>query len=71
MEDVDRSCVHVVIIICVIFAILTYMIYPAGILDIAYAELTAGHVVRLTGAVILGVLTIRIFIDILDVFIKR
>jgi len=71
MEDVDRSCVHVVIMIGVIFAVLAYIIFPAGILNIPFAELTAGPVLRLSGAVILGVLTILIFIDVLDVFIKR
>ncbi|MBI4683234.1 MAG: hypothetical protein HY757_09070 [Nitrospirae bacterium] len=71
MEDVDRSCVHVVIIIGVIFAVLVYFIYPAGILDIPSSEMTAGPVSRLTGALILGIVTILIFIDVLNVFIKR
>ncbi len=71
MEDVDRSCVHVVIMIGVIFAVLAYFTCPAGILDIPFTELTAGTVSRLTGAVILGIATILIFIDVLKVFIKR
>lgn len=71
MEDVDRSCVHVVIMIGVIFAVLAYFTYPAGISDIPFTELTAGPVSRLTGAVILGIVTILVFIDVLKVFIKR
>lgn len=71
MEDVDRSCVQAVIVIGLIFAVSAYFMYPAGIFDIPFAELTAGPVLRLTGTVILGVITILIFIDVLDVFIKR
>lgn len=71
MEDVDRSCVHVVIMIGVIFAALAYVSYPAGISDIAFSELTAGPVLRLVGAVILGIASILIFIDVLKVFIRR
>lgn len=71
MEDVDRSCVHVVIIICVIFAGLAYIIYPVGIFNIPITELTAGPVLRLTGAVMIGIVTIRICIDVLKLFIKR
>jgi hypothetical protein len=71
MEDVDRSCVHVVIMIGVMFAVLAYITYPAGILDIPFTALTAGPVLRLTGTLILGIVTILIFIDVLKVFIKR
>ena len=71
MEDVDRSCVHVAIMISVIFALLAYIIYPAGILAIPFTKLTAGPVFRLTGAVISGILAILILIDVQSVFIKR
>lgn len=71
MEDVDRSCVNAVIMIEIIFAVSAYIIYPAGILDVPVAELGPVHFLRLTGAIILGVLTILIFIDVLGVFIKR
>jgi hypothetical protein len=71
MEDVDRSCVHVVIVIGVVLALLAYIIYPSGIGGISFTELTPGAVLRLTGAVVLGLSAILIFIDVLDVFIKR
>ncbi len=71
MEDVDRSCVHAVIMIGVIFAALAYTIWPAGIFNIPFAGLTAGTVLKLAGAAILGIATILIFIDVLKVFIKR
>jgi hypothetical protein len=71
MEDVDRSCVHVVMMIGVVFAVLSYIIFPAGIFDIPFAELTSGPVLRLTGSVIAGGLAILILIDVRAVFIKR
>ncbi|MBI5664575.1 MAG: hypothetical protein HZC49_05765 [Nitrospirae bacterium] len=71
MEDVDRSCVHVVIMIGVILAVLACIIYPAGLFDVPFTELKAGTVLRLTGSVVLGAVTVLIFIDVLKVFIKR
>jgi hypothetical protein len=71
LEDVDKSCAHAVLITGLIFAVLAYLIYPGGISDIPFSELTAGPVIRLTVAVVLGVLSILIFIDVLNVFIKR
>lgn len=71
MEEVDRSCVHAVIMIGVMIAVLACYIYPDGISDVPFAELTSGPVLRLTGAVILGMVTVLVFIDILKVFIKR
>jgi len=71
MEEVDRSCVHVAIMVGVIFAVLSYLIYPPGISDIPFAELTASPVLRISVAIILGMVAILIFIDVLKVFIKR
>lgn len=71
MEDIDRSCVYAVIAAGLVFALLTYIIYPAGIWDVPFSDLTSGRVLRLTGAVILGVLTLLIFIDVINVFRKR
>lgn len=71
MEEVDRSCVHAVIMIGVILAIMACAIYPEGIFDVPFTELKAGPVLRLTGAIILGTVTILIFIDVLKVFIKQ
>ncbi|MEW6599571.1 MAG: hypothetical protein AB1499_01235 [Nitrospirota bacterium] len=71
LEDVDRSCVHVVIAIGVVFAVLAYLICPSGILDIPAGKLTAGHVLKLTGTAIFGVISILILIDVINVFRKR
>jgi len=71
MEDVDRSCVHAVIIIGLICAVSAYLLYPAGIWCIHFTGMTAGPVLRLAGSAILGIAAILIFIDVLHVFIKR
>lgn len=71
LDESDKSCVHAVIVIGVVVAGLAFIIYPAGIFDISSANLTAGDVLRLIGAGIIGILALLIFIDVISVFMKR
>lgn len=71
LDDSDKSCVHAVIVIGVVFAGLAYIIYPADIFDISFANLTAGAVLRLIGSGIIGILAMLMLIDVISVFMKR
>ncbi len=71
LEDADKTCVHVTMVIAIIFVILAYISYPEGIFNTPFAKLTVGTVLRLIGTVMFGALAIRIFIDVVTLFIRK
>lgn len=71
LEDVDKTCVHIVIAIDAVFAVLAYVIFPEGIFNTPFAQLTVGILLRLVGAVVFGILAILIGIDVITKFIRK
>jgi hypothetical protein len=73
LESVDKTCVHVSIVIGIVFVLLAYISYPEGIFNTHnthFAKLTMGTVLRLILTVMFGALAILIFIDVVALFIR-